>query len=273
MSIAIGSWINKVGALIVIATVMGYLIIPQVSQAQEVANTTITQTATGNAGISTVDLANSTATQWGVSETDWTRYQTLMTGEAGLHYRHLEPAFVLGIYSDTEADREKYAEIYYRQEKARLARLFAFNRAYMRHATEIDGDKRLINTVQVAERKAQLEIAPKPLSAGVSLSATNDRHVVFVKRNCSLCDTAVKRLVDARRRFEIYYSGADKADEIRNWASVLNIPPERVKSGDISLNFDQGFSTQLGITEFPAVYRTTKLEEQISVDDAVKGAQ
>ncbi len=107
----------------------------------------------------------------------------------------------------------------------------------------------------------------------MSLKSTNNRYVVFVKRNCTLCDKAVKRLVDARRRFEIYYSGASQADEIRNWASVLKIPRDRVKSGEISLNFDEGYSEQLGITEFPVVYLNTKLEEKISVDKAVKGPQ
>ncbi len=134
---------------------MAYLLaFGQYAQAQSISNTDITSTVTGQ-----VDIVNGSAQLWGISDSDWSKYKALMTGEAKLHYSHLEPAFVLGIYAETDAERTKYAEMVYKQqEKKRLSRLFAFNRSYMKHTTARDGDKPLINAGQVAERESQLQI-------------------------------------------------------------------------------------------------------------------
>ena len=233
----------------------------------------IIQTGITHTTMSSIDIENSNADQWGLDDTQWESYKELMNGEAGLYYRHLEPAFVLGIYAETDQQRVDYAKKLYAREKQRLDKLLSFNRVYLAHSTSVDGNTPMLDKNLVNERKTQLSIAPTPLSTGVSLSATNNRYVVFVERNCTRCDTAVKRLVDARRRFEIYYSGATATDEIRRWASSLKIPKERVTNGDISLNFDSGYSKALGIKQYPTIYKNIRLEEKLSVDEAVNNVQ
>ncbi len=237
------------------------------------AQTGTTKTGISHTSMSPIDIESTSKEAWDLDDTQWETYKALMKGEAGLYYRHLEPAFVLGIYAKTDQERVDYAKMLYAREKARLDKLLSFNRVYIAHSTSVDGDTPKIDRNLVNERKTQLSIAPRPLSTGVSLSATNNRYVVFVKRNCTRCDTAVKRLVDARRRFEIYYSGATATDEIRRWASSLKIPKERVTNGGISLNFDSGYSEALGIKAYPTIYKNIRLEEKLSVDEAVNNVQ
>ena len=81
-----------------------------------------------------VDIAAAAAADWGIRETDWQRYRELLRGPAGLHYRHLSPAFVLGLHAETDAERDRWAQVVYEEERRRLDRLFDFNRAYNRIA-------------------------------------------------------------------------------------------------------------------------------------------
>ncbi len=217
-----------------------------------------------NYGSVNTDLTK--AGNWDLDETQWSKYKELLNSSAGLYYRHLHPVYVLGIHADSVSEQEKYAKQLYRIEKQRIDQLLSFNRAYAKHSAQDTALK--INPDLVIERNLQLGFNQSPLSAGVSLAAVNDRFVVFVTRNCPACDNAVKRLVKANRKFEIYYHGADHSGEIRSWASSLNIPPTKVSSGDISLNFDNGFADQLGIVQFPIIYNNIKLDKTISLEDA-----
>ena len=198
---------------------------------------------------------------WGITGKDWQRYQELMKGEAALYYAHLEPAHVLGLYADSESDRQRYAKILSDRESQRIDRLFAFNRAWARVRLSDRGepfDDALIKEYTDLIKSTASGLSPDLLSSTASnsrairASAFPKRVLIGVRLNCAECDSAVSKLIQADRPVDIVITNASNA-QIRQWASKLEIPFSKVISGQITLNRDDAgrFSSQ---QRFPVMY-------------------
>ncbi len=98
--------------------------------AQEASFGESTNTESVNTRIRRIERNETHRQAWGLSETDWSRYQDLLSGPSGLWYSHLAPTVVLGINAESDAERQRFAQIVWEQEQQRLDNLFAFNRAY-----------------------------------------------------------------------------------------------------------------------------------------------
>lgn len=68
------------------------------------------------------------AGQWGLSQDDYQRYQSLMNGPRGIQSPGLDPLSTLGIEARSQAERRQYAEKWVKEEFARTQKELDFQR-------------------------------------------------------------------------------------------------------------------------------------------------
>ncbi len=209
-----------------------------------------------------VEISAGDAADWGIGETDWQRYRELMRGPAGLHYRRLSPAFVLGLHAETDADRDRWARIVYEEERQRLDRLFDFNRAY--------------NRIARAERSREGfsffdDRYLEPDGSGARRAGAV-RPVIFVSGACAACDAQVRQLASGGRAFDIYYVGATGNQEVSAWARRVELPVAAVTARRITLNHDQGDLARAGYgpRDLPVLFADAGLDRMLTLGEALR---
>ncbi len=182
--------------------------------------------------------AQQQAQQWGLSDSDWSRYQTLMKGERGIMSPGLDPLTALGVETDNSAERRRLAELWVRHEYQRSEKELAFQR-------EINA--------------AWLRLYPETLAVNMGSNAagiahdTQGRLALFVKENCSRCDARLAAVLADDRPVDIYLVGGNSDEAIRTWAIRHNIPVEKVRSRQITLNHDGGLWLRYGQGQMPVI--------------------
>lgn len=165
------------------------------------------------------------AEEWGLSNSDWIRYQILMKGERGIMSPGLDPLTALGVETDNSTERRRLAELWVRHEYQRSEKELAFQR-------EINA--------------AWLRLYPKMLAVNMGSNVagiahdTQGRLALFVKENCTRCDARLAAVLADDRPVDIYLVGGSSDEAIRAWAIRHNIPVEKVRSRQITLNHDSG---------------------------------
>jgi len=178
------------------------------------------------------------ALQWGLSDSDWSRYQTLMKGERGIMSPGLDPLTALGVETDNSAERRRLAELWVRHEYQRSEKELAFQR-------EINA--------------AWLRLYPETLAVNMGSNAagiahdTQGRLALFVKDNCSRCDARLAAVLADDRPVDIYMVGGNSDEAIRTWAIRHNIPVEKVRNRQITLNHDGGLWLRYGQGQMPVI--------------------
>lgn len=178
------------------------------------------------------------AQQWGLSDKDWTRYQMLMKGERGIMSPGLDPLTALGVETDNSAERRRLAELWVKHEYVRAQKELAFQR-------EINA--------------AWLRLYPETLAVNMGSNAagiahdTQGRLALFVKDNCSRCDARLAAVLADDRPVDIYLVGINSDEAIRTWAIRHNIPVEKVRSRQITLNHDGGLWLRYGQGQMPVI--------------------
>ncbi|MBS1206074.1 MAG: integrating conjugative element protein [Proteobacteria bacterium] len=178
------------------------------------------------------------AQQWGLSDGDWSRYQTLMKGDRGIMSPGLDPLTALGVETDNSAERRRLAELWVRHEYQRSEKELAFQR-------EINA--------------AWLRLYPETLAVNMGSNAagiahdTQGRLALFVKENCSRCDARLAAVLADDRPVDIYLVGGNSDEAIRTWAIRHNIPVEKVRSRQITLNHDGGLWLRYGQGQMPVI--------------------
>ncbi|WP_454869333.1 TIGR03759 family integrating conjugative element protein [Pseudomonas farris] len=182
------------------------------------------------------------ARQWGLQEDELIRYRALMHGPLGTYSPNLDPLSALGIEAQTEAERQRYAELQVEAEAARVEKLLAYQRAYDQAWKVRYPGMALINL--------------PPMSSPLMIKAT-ERVAVFVEYDCSRCEHRVKQLNTAGTPFDLYVVGSRQDDKrIRDWAQKVGIKLTRIRDGTITLNHDNGRWLSIGAQgELPAVMR------------------
>lgn len=205
---------------------------------------------TVNSATSTTPTANSlqdkslqsqqqqSAQQWGLSDTEWQKYQQLKQGKRGIQSPGLDPLTTLGVESDSVSERRRLAELWVKEEYQRTEKELAFQR-------EVNA--------------AWSRLYPNALSVNMGNASglahdTNGRMALFVRDNCERCDARLAAVLADNRPVDIYLVGSDgKDDTVRKWAVSHNIPVDRVRSRQITLNHDRGLWLTYGQGQMPVI--------------------
>lgn len=182
---------------------------------------------------------------WGLTRQDWKAYQNLMQGHRGLLSPNLDPITALGVEAETRIERRRLAEIHVLFEKERVEKEFAFQR-------EVDQAWNRLYPKAVMFDMEKIEQAQKQKES--SYDDHKGRLLFFTTvSNCAECDSALTALlkqVDAGRELDIFIESATSDAQIRDWAKMHHIAPEKVRARTITLNHEKG---KLGmISQFTA---------------------
>ncbi|MEW5288595.1 TIGR03759 family integrating conjugative element protein [Erwinia papayae] len=178
------------------------------------------------------------AQQWSLSDSDWSRYQSLMQGPRGIMSPGIDPLTALGVETDNSAERRRLAELWVKHEYQRSEKELAFQR-------EINA--------------AWLRLYPQTLSVNMGSNAagiahdTQGRLALFVRDNCTRCDARLASVLADNRPVDIYLVGDESDEGIRAWAVRHNIPVEKVRSRQITLNHDNGLWLRYGQGQMPVI--------------------
>lgn len=177
---------------------------------------------------------------WQLEPTEWQRVELLQREfRQYISDRQISPLEVLGIHARTNSERERYARRWAELMVADAERVLAFQRAYDIAVQDLLNDQPLIDLTQLPPRVSTLP----------ELVAT-DRLAVFVGRNCVVCDQVVARALQSLKGIDgidFYFTDLQKGEEsqLHRWAGSHRIPPEVVRAGRITLNFDDGLMARV----------------------------
>ena len=200
--------------------------------------------------LSRTDIAR--ARVWGLSETEWRRYQSLMQGIRGsVSPETISPIEVLGIHARDGAERRRYAEVWAQAMWEDAERILAFQRAYVEAGRKLYPGVPLIDPSRLPKNDDQ--------TAGLQ---PQDRVLFFTRPNCAPCDALLARLlarIEQIAGVDIYLAGIDPGDDqtVRDWAAQHGIAPAWVRSRKVTLNFESGALAALtdGQGEIPTLMR------------------
>jgi integrating conjugative element protein (TIGR03759 family) len=174
------------------------------------------------------------AKTWQLSMEEWTRYRTLMEGPRGIWSPNLDPITVLGIHAETDAERDRYAELLVLVEFERVERELKFQRAYDEAARRLFSD---------LPRVASLETR-----AGASLLPGVER-LAFIgsidPERCPACQRELARLLRDRSgsnvpALDVFVADAADDEALRRWARNQGVSPDEMRAGRITLNHARG---------------------------------
>ncbi|MBD3720462.1 TIGR03759 family integrating conjugative element protein [Klebsiella pneumoniae] len=210
--------------------------------AQSVSGATrLVQIEAGKSAESQTQSLQYEAQEWGLSTEEYARFEALMKGRRGIQSPGLDPLTTLGIEARSDEERRRLAEKWVQQEFAEGRK-----RAGVSAGSRCCPRKRLYGQVL-------------PVSLGtfgrMEQGTAQRRQALFVQaENCSACDARLATLLAGKQPFDIYVLGTKGDDNrLRAWARQKNIPAERVRKREITLNHDGGLSLQYGLTTTPVV--------------------
>ncbi|MDH1440373.1 TIGR03759 family integrating conjugative element protein [Pseudomonas sp. GD03721] len=170
------------------------------------------------------------ASDWGLTEQEWSRFEEIQTGPRGFWSPHLDPLTTLGVEARNEQERRRYAELQVKLEAQRAERELAYQRAY-----------------DAAWARLFPGLLPVQGLGGSPSSPTSRRLALFVEVQCPACTAEAQRLQQQDTEFDLYLVGSQGEDaRIRTWARQAGIDPARVQRRQITLNHDRGQWLGLG---------------------------
>lgn len=174
------------------------------------------------------------AKEWGLTTEEWQRYETLKKGRRGVLSPGLDPLTMLGIEARSDEERHHFAELAVKQEFQRVEAELAFQRE--------------VNAAWTRVFPGVLPIKDTVAEQG------KGRQALFVKESCPACDRKLAQLMKLNRPLDIYLVDSGGKDEaVRGWAKKHNIPAEKVKSRQLTLNHDSGMWLKYGNGLMPVV--------------------
>lgn len=194
------------------------------------------------------EVERARAERWGVSSTEWRRYQSLMEGIRGrISPSTISPIEVLGIHARDASERRRYAERWAIMMREDAGRILAFQHAYDAAMRRLFPGEPLIDVAQIPRRLKEPALLP------------SDRILFFAGRDCGACDAALERLLsrlDTVAGIDIYLA-VEEEDAVRTWAVTRGIEPDWVQRRKITLNLEAGTLATLvdGPRVLPVVLR------------------
>lgn len=232
---------NK-GLLIVLSLVLSVSTIVEAGSKRKNSENVISGNSSSldmNAMLLLTEHEKSLAKQWMLKETDWVKYKQLMSGPRGTWSPGLDPITALGVSEIDQKERKRYAELWIKVESRRAELELAFEVERQLAAKKILGDKLLVKNTQWIQdwEKNRAEIKTQVLFFAD----------IDCKKECKEKFAQVYASAGRSSRLDIYFINTSSASEIGKWAAYMKIPPEVVKSRAVTLNFDEGETSRMGI--------------------------
>ena len=181
----------------------------------------------------------SLAKQWMLSETDWAKYKKIMSGPRGIWSPGLDPITALGVSETDPKERKRYADLWIKMETKRAELEIAFEVERQRAASRILGNQLAVNNSSwISEWQQKQAEVNKQVVLFVDSECREDCKSMFEELHASVGDNA---------RLDIYFKQGASSDDIGQWASFMKIPPEVVRARGVTLNFDEGKSTEFSV--------------------------
>ncbi len=192
---------------------------------------------------------------FGLTQNDWTRYETIMQGAGQYYWPDLDPVTVLGLNARSLEERNRYARILARQEYENSEKLILLDKAYHKAFQELYGNVPIINLVELPAYQNKLMEESQATQSGQQIKF-GDRYIIFTSTHCTACDRRVKRVLSdftLGQSVDIHFKN-DSRDDITRWAARLGISPDAVNNGTITLNPDSDLFQKFSNPEIPSVY-------------------
>lgn len=204
------------------------------------------------------ESAEDSAKRWGLSVAEWAKYEEIMKGEGRYNWRDADPITVLGIYAESDEERERYAERLAVQEYNLQKRFLALNAAYLKAARRLVGDEPLIDIDDFNRfyDRASLGDARSTLDTDNFASAMGDRYVLFITPGCPGCDEHFREIRKHQKfgtSLDVYFVGVGN-NEILQWARDMKIDPAVVRGNEVTLNPDTGAYARYNHPPLPAAF-------------------
>lgn len=227
-------------AILVMITALASSLAYGENNATENIESDLKSSSIGGADLKLSERDKSLAKQWMLTESDWVKYKEVMSGPRGTWSPGLDPITALGVSETDPQERKRYAEIWLRVESKRAELEMAFEVERQRVAKAVLGDQLAVNNSGWIRQWEENRVA------------VTKKVILFVDANCTdECDDMFKELsasVGNNARLDIYFSDGATSESIGKWAAFMNISPSAVKSRQITLNFDDGRSSELGVS-------------------------
>jgi len=194
---------------------------------------------------------------WQLTDTEWTRYESIKKNSPWAKWENkASPLALLSHYATSIEEKRRYARIEAELDTWRQHNVTEFQMLYDKerdivHARYMDW---------IGKRQPTLA-SIKPY----------DRLRLFIKAGeCDAeCRSVVGRVLKTQAKVDIYVTGAKTDTAIFKWAEMANIPVERVKTKEITLNHDNGVfklvtdSLGLPASRLPALFRQMGNSDQV----------
>lgn len=180
------------------------------------------------------------AKAWGLTDDEWAKFEHLQGGPRQYWSPQLDPLTTLGVETDSDQERQRYAELQVRLEAKRAERELAYQKAYSAAWTRLFPG-----------------LLPVQGMSDVAIPSSNPRYAVFVEDPCSTCEVNIRQWLSAGIQLDVYLVGSQGDDaHIRQWARTVGITPVQVSNGQVTLNHDRGRWFALGASRpLPARYQ------------------
>lgn len=219
---------HKIKKLILITTLLaaGDLFADSIQIVQPI------QTSTASSAFVSQQDTQNQAQQWGLNLQDYQHYLWLMKNtSSNKWYVKLDPAEVLALNANDQAEMMRYAQIQARNMHNRVTRELIFNKMYT------TAYKKLYPT----EKPIQSNLIKSVTTNGLALQA-GDRIWLFTGTNTPLSNFIYQRLIKEAEQtpnaaLDIYFVGYTLTQQsIQQWAVANNIPRNMVNQ-QLTLNF------------------------------------
>jgi integrating conjugative element protein (TIGR03759 family) len=220
------------------------------------ADESVYNTVTKNT-ISQNSLSNATAPfnqkDWELNDAEWSKYQKLMSGQAGYYFKGYTPPEVLAMYSENEAELRHYSDIAVTIEHGIVEKQLKLNNAFHESVLRLYQDEPIIKPFDMTSFSPSHRYTPvnnQILQAGDHLAVFAD-----VTKN----DLPVEKLLDKVTVnqgviLDIYLVNVKSMNQIQEWAKENHIPVGLASSGTITLNEDGGrFARLSGSHQMPLI--------------------
>ncbi|WP_101757302.1 TIGR03759 family integrating conjugative element protein [Oceanicoccus sp. KOV_DT_Chl] len=193
------------------------------------------------------------ATHWGLEQSEYQRYLSLMRGPLGKWNPDLDPLLALGMFATSIQQEQRYAELYAQQEFDLTERALQFQQAYRVAFERLYPNTAMLNQPLLAPYFAHQQQKSATRDAkrlAQKRFADSDRLLLFVPSNCRQCLPTINRLVSLlsgtqHSGVDVYVRDAQDDEAVRVWATAHGIKTIWFNNEQLSLNRDEGLLQRL----------------------------